>query len=315
MKLSWKDDQVRALKIIPHIDEQAARLIKQDVERAFKEHMDDPFVVNDTVWYQLSGTKLLPRVSNRAEHISKNFQKGLEGYGWKTDDTIADQEIDGYKEFTFSQLNTQLISEDSLRALLAQMPFDEEHIKALMLLCRCNYKRGMFMAAPLLNNANLGTCQEKTTVRVGLEFETGNIASSFRALTKLNLLFSEDHIDMAVFITSDTKQVSTRIWPSSNRNGSLEELYNRRFLSVVGLPILIGGFSPDSWSDEVGYLDKEGRYLIEPVEFKEVKLKNGKIKKMAYSNSTGWYRDLKNKERYVPNDGKTGRTPQQGDPF
>src|SRR5262249_25316698 len=69
-----------------------------------------------------------------------------------------------------------------------------------------------------------------TVVRVGLEFETGNIASSFRALWKLNILYLANLLDAGVFITSlDKTTTAARIWPQSNRNGSFTELEQRNY--------------------------------------------------------------------------------------
>jgi hypothetical protein len=98
-----------------------------------------------------------------------------------------------------------------------------------------------------------------TVVRVGLEFETGNIASSFRSLNKLNYLFRAGHIDAGVFITSRDK-VSTagKIWPVSNRNGSFEELERRNYAETISFPIWEFAFSPDSVSQTAPYLGADG---------------------------------------------------------
>jgi hypothetical protein len=102
-------------------------------------------------------------------------------------------------------------------------------------------------------------------LRVGLEFETGNIASSFRALTKLSVLFGAGQIDAGVFITSiDKPNAATRIWPTSNRNGSFQELEQRQYKKSVGLPLWEIGFAPDSFSPTAKYLEKSTLYEPAP---------------------------------------------------
>ena len=101
--------------------------------------------------------------------------------------------------------------------------------------------------------------QSSIKLRVGVEFETGNIGSSFRAILKLNNLFLKQHIDIGVFITSNDKNnCATRIWPVSNRNGSFVELENRNYLDNVNLPLVEFGFSPDSFSSKALYLGENG---------------------------------------------------------
>ena len=95
--------------------------------------------------------------------------------------------------------------------------------------------------------------------KVGVEFETGNIASSFRALRKLSDLFANGSIDAGVFVTSiDKASSATRIWPVSNRNGSFEELRRRNYESGLDLPMLCVGFAPDGFSTEVPHLGQDG---------------------------------------------------------
>ena len=96
-------------------------------------------------------------------------------------------------------------------------------------------------------------------LRVGLEFETGNIASSFRALIKLNNLYADGHIDLGVFVASiDKARCATRIWPVTNRNGSFEELDARDFRANLIVPLWEFGFAPDEFSSDVSYLGQDG---------------------------------------------------------
>ncbi len=95
--------------------------------------------------------------------------------------------------------------------------------------------------------------------KIGIEFETGNVASSFRAINKLNGLFHQGQIDGGCFITSiDKKNSATRIWPVSNRNGSFQELKNRSYLSQVSLPLICIGFAPDGFSRAAPFLGANG---------------------------------------------------------
>ena len=97
-------------------------------------------------------------------------------------------------------------------------------------------------------------------MRIGLEFETGNIASSFRALYKLGFLYNEGEIDAGVFITSvDKNTCACRIWPVSNRNGSFQELNQRNYKRMVVLPLWEFGFAPDGFSDTASFLGSDGQ--------------------------------------------------------
>src|SRR5207244_4405488 len=97
-----------------------------------------------------------------------------------------------------------------------------------------------------------------TTLRVGLEFETGNIASSFRSLNKMNFLFRKGLIDAGVFIASrDKKTTAARIWPMSNRNGSFEELERRNYREMISFPIWELSFAPDGVSQTAPYLGRD----------------------------------------------------------
>jgi hypothetical protein len=101
-------------------------------------------------------------------------------------------------------------------------------------------------------------------LRIGLEFETGNIASSFRALTKLGFLYRLGKIDAGVFITATDKQnVAARIWPSANRNGSFEELSARRYRDTIYFPVWEFGFAPDQYDRSAPYLGpKKTTYFL-----------------------------------------------------
>jgi hypothetical protein len=122
---------------------------------------------------------------------------------------------------------------------------------------------------------------------VGVEFETGNIASSFRALTKLGNLFSAGKIDAGVFVTSNDKaNCAARIWPASNRNGSFEELRRRRYKDNVALPLWEVGFAPDAFDSSAPYLGIDGS-LYRPVASPTVAEEDEEIDGVRYSEWLG----------------------------
>jgi hypothetical protein len=104
-------------------------------------------------------------------------------------------------------------------------------------------------------HAHFTKTTEEKKFRIGLEFETGNIASSFRALTKLGFLYRRGHIDAGAFITSiDKANAAARIWPTANRNGSFVELEARQYRDSIFFPIWEAGFAPDSFNRNAPYL-------------------------------------------------------------
>ncbi len=113
--------------------------------------------------------------------------------------------------------------------------------------------------------------EQTSFLRVAIEIETGNIASSFRSLYKLSALFAASLIDLGVLITSSRKhEGATSIWPSSNRNGSIEELNHRRAFDNLNFPLLRVGFLPDGCSSDAPYLASNGTTYSIPTESTEV---------------------------------------------
>ena len=130
------------------------------------------------------------------------------------------------------------------------------------------YLRDLFPIPKRLGSESLYSRSESndSLFRIGLEFEVGNIASSPRAINKLSVLYKLGHIDIGIFITSRNKSVSTKIWHSRNRNGSLEELSRRKFMEWVHFPFIIIGFEPDEWANEHGFLGENGERFKLPAE-------------------------------------------------
>lgn len=289
MILYWKHEDVKNLKTIPLVCDIISNTIENEIQNSFNAYLENPFIINDTKWFEFSSGKLKPRVTNKAEYISKKFQNGLEKYGWHIDHKLLNQEIDGYKEFQISGIKGFTISEENFRLLLSTLHLDDKFLKIITCIYLCNFLKNLYLNPPLVDQKLFQEISTTAKVRVGLEFETGNIASSFRALSKLNFLFLENAIDIGIFITSNSKNVSTRIWPSANRNGSLEELNQRKFLEDIRLPILICGFEPDKWDNTAQYLGNKDRYQIIAETSKTIDLNSGQQKRMLYSEKQKLY--------------------------
>jgi hypothetical protein len=291
MKIHWKDSVVENIATNPRVDSTVTQAIKKEIEDSFNIGLETPFIVNDTKWFKYIGKKMKPRVTNSAEYISKKFQQELQRHGWETDKTIENQEIDGYKEFSFDIVRSDTITSEHLQKILSQIPFDDNFVSIVRTLFKCNFKSEKFLRPPLFYDFPFDKKEGPQVFRAGLEFETGNIASSFRAFSKLNYLFDKNKIDLGIFISSVDKSVSTRIWPAVNRNGSLEELENRNYALEFRLPVLIAGFEPDIWDNNAHYFDRDNRYEIHTGGHKDLVLSNGKRKRMISSRDGKLYKE------------------------
>lgn len=234
--------------------------VKQEIGTALKIDGSSPFVVNPRKCFT---AVFKPKVVNHAEYITKKFQALLQKQGWSVDCNLENQEIDGKIDKEFSNVSFCNITEVNFRAQLVKIPIDEDFVLKVHKLYYYYFSRSHFSASSEFAQNFFVSKSGSVKVRIGLEFETGNIASSFRALSKLNYLFSRHIIDMGVFVTSKDKSVSTKIWPTSNRNGSLEELNNREFKKEIRLPIMLAGFAPDRWDRDCAFLGKDGRYSLQ----------------------------------------------------
>lgn len=240
--------------------------IRNDIDLALKaiRTSGNNFVVNDSLWqWQNPAGKIMPCVANSAKFITKTFQSYLENYlGWKAEKSLSGQDIDAYKEFSG---DFDVLSLDPARFVDLLTAYEQHYKRSAGPIASSIHMKYCTNSAPALSDELLpfiGFFQEhkKTmTLRVAVEFETGNIASSFRAANKLEFLYRESLIDLGIFITSNDKpSCAAKIWPVSNRNGSFEELERRRFAEGITVPLWQIGFAPDSFNQATGYLAEDG---------------------------------------------------------
>lgn len=294
MQIHWRDDLTDGFGNVSVIPSKVKNVVKRYIDCAFNQkYLENPFIVNPTKWFEYSNNLLKPRVVNKAEHLSYNFHQGLKEIGWKIDHVISDQEIDAFKIITVDNCPGMTISQSSLSQCLATLPIDDKLLSTVSDLYSNHFCRNFFQVTNRICGSFFEKVCNNVKIRVGLEFETGNIASSFRAILKLNNLYSDNKIDVGVFVCSNSKSAATKIWPSSNRNGSIDELMNRNFLSNVKFPILLCGFEPDGWDASVGYLEKTSRLLIEKGELEKkimnVRNRSGVMTTLLYSKKLNLY--------------------------
>jgi hypothetical protein len=229
------------------------------------------FVVNDSAWYarkRRGGTARC--VINSASFLSSKFQRNLElRAGWHGEYRLDGQNIDGYAEIkarghAFMLPKRKLV--ELLEAYMTQLEVDESLIGQMFTMFYGMYvARGLFTLEGIPTNLRhyFTEVAFDSPFRVGVEFETGNIASSFRAFQKLNTLFARGHIDAGVFVTAiDKASCATRIWPATNRNGSFQELVNRNYRDSLIYPSVDYGFAPDGFDATARYLGEDGKTFL-----------------------------------------------------
>jgi hypothetical protein len=257
--------QITARKTPEEVDQTVRDRVYRDVEDALSSVVTsgDRFIVNDTPWYAVSGGRLKARVTNTAGYISKTFQDFLkQNRGWTAEKKLEGQRIDAYLELDHPAGFT--LTKSALFGLLEQLTTehpDESPDTTTIRLFQMYVKRSLFDIQPIASKYHQHFSQATTAgkLRVGLEFETGNIASSFRSLNKLGFLYRRGKIDAGVFITSiDKAHAAARIWPRENRNGSFEELDRRQYRDAVFFPIWEFGFAPDDFDRNAPYLGSNG---------------------------------------------------------
>lgn len=228
----------------------------------------DQFVINDTLYFRAQRTgRVTTCVMNSASFLSKSFQRNLAGYpGCNGETKIDGQNIDGTITLTVETTGYRIKDPNELLRVLHRY-IEQEGLQRSAVYTLFPMFYGMYTGPGLYDIERLpadmhGLFEEVPGVkqfRIGVEFETGNVASSFRAFNKLFVLFQNNYIDAGVFVTSlDKRHCATRIWPVANRNGSFQELEQRRYLEQVSLPLLCVGFQPDSFDSNAPFLGKNG---------------------------------------------------------
>lgn len=235
--------------------------------------IDNRFIVNDTLYFRKQRTgRTTVCVMNSATFLSKKFQKNLgQFYGCQGETRIDGQNIDGYIEQEVDTIGYKIKNRDELlktlhRYIEATNRNDYSAYTLFPMFYGMYTGRGIYDIECLPEDVKylFEKVPGQKKFRLGVEFETGNVASSFRALNKLFVLFQKGYIDAGVFVTcTDKNNCATRIWPVSNRNGSFQELRQRHYMNQVSLPLISIGFSPDGFDSTAPFLGKNG-HLYKP---------------------------------------------------
>ena len=226
------------------------------------------FVVNDSLYFRESRRgKITPCVVNSAAFLSSAFQANLANLkGAEGETAIGKQSIDGLITTTFRGAGFKIADKDNLLQVIHGY-IEENKLPSKSIYTLFPKFYGMFVDRgfyqidhiPERFHGLFETTSNQGKFRIGVEFETGNIASSFRAINKLFVLFQDGQIDAGVFVTSTDKRSSaTRIWPVSNRNGSFQELTERDYQNQVSLPLVCIGFAPDKFCENALFLGQSG---------------------------------------------------------
>jgi hypothetical protein len=228
----------------------------------------DGFIVNDTLHFRRQRNhKITACVMNSASFISRQFQRNLSQVpGCQGETNILDQDIDGVITLQYRGYGYKIKDKNKLLKVLhdyiAQNGLPANSVYTLFPMFYGMYVQSEFYDIAHLPPEIVGLFNKvpvDAIFRLGVEFETGNVASSFRALNKLFVLFQSGHIDAGVFVTSTDKANSaTRIWPVSNRNGSFQELRQRNYMGQVSLPLVCVGFAPDGFDSQAEFLGRGG---------------------------------------------------------
>lgn len=228
------------------------------------------FVVNDSAWFsRRPNGKVTPIVMNMAKFISARILDTLEQKRrWKQRITILDQEIDGWIELESPGKKLRIPADRNFVEFFHRhfAKSGETSPRKEFLRCWHNYVRvgirDLKEVAAEFQRFFRPLEADEEKIKIGLEFETGNIASSFRALNKLETLFVTEKIDYGVFITSiDKEHAAARIWPQSNRNGSFQELERRNYKNNLTVPLWEFGFEPDAFDQTSPYFNTESTYF------------------------------------------------------
>lgn len=281
-----KIKQRNTLELPLFVVEEIAHIIESSLNNITT--VNEQFIVNDTIWYAKKRKGgVSPCVVNEAGFISKKFQSNLaEFQNWNGEIEIANQDIDGYGKLTYddSAYIGYTIKEEFFLKFLNEyikiQNLPEFLISKFFAIFYGMYiKRDIFTLDYIPEDLHKYFVQSKRKgdkcIRIGVEFETGNTSSAYRAFFKLNSLFAKGFIDIGIFITSsDKKNCAARIWPQSNRNGSFEELEQRNYKDNIFMPMLEFEFEPDAFSSDVAYLKENGTLYTPISKVKTIKIGN-----------------------------------------
>lgn len=255
-----------------------AERVRKDVTTALQSIKTDgdEFIINDTVCYMKRGgrrQKITPCVMNKADYLSRTFQNTLrDKCNWKKEEEIRNQRIDNYVELATDDPVFQIAPDQFIDFFSDWLTSNScTNIRREFLLQWYTYVQlGVLSLSNVPEEYSKYFTQsggdKPRTIRIGLEFETGNIASSFRALSKLEMLLVLGELEFGVFVISiDKANAAARIWPQSNRNGSFQELDKRSYRNNQTIPLWEFGFQPDAFSSDAPYLEADGTlYTLEP---------------------------------------------------
>jgi hypothetical protein len=256
---------------------------------------ESSFVINDKLCFKTqTNGNVTPCVTNSATFISSKFQRLLaEKSGCHGETKINGQAFDGFIQRSYNHTGYQIKDRNKLLEVIfvyiAENNMTESMVHTLFPKFYGMYVERDCFDITALPSSTHGLFHETAIIsnfRVGVEFETGNVASSFRAINKLGILFQQGVIDAGIFVTSAYRP---RIWPTSNRNGSFPELMNRDYENQISLPLICMGFAPDSYDQNAPFLSRSGSLY---------NLSN--LNKMDPTNTYDIYRGENNEEILIP---------------
>jgi hypothetical protein len=250
----------------PHIASEVEREVRLALAAVENPLGTGQFIPNNTECFKFTRHKPTRCVMNAADFISQTFERRLHNsYNWERQYKRLDQKTDAYKECEFSGSAYQINDSDFRRLVFDY--WDKPDIEYESILTFIQEIWGMYVQRAKCDVSGLPEQyhhyftqvkeEDKKTVRVGLEFETGNISSSFRSFMKLNFLFVNNIIDFGVFVTTN-KEAAHNIWPPSNRNTTFEELAKRKYKAIFRFPLWEFCYIPDDYSKQAKFLNRDG---------------------------------------------------------
>ena len=160
--------------------------------------INNRFIINDSLFYrEQRPNKFTPCVVNSATYISSKFQAHLNSLSnAQGETTIQGQSIDGFIKIPYSGKGHVIKDKNRILEVLHGY-IEDKGLPSSSVNTLFPMFYGMFVERSNFGIKSIPTrfielFQSKTiemNYRIGVEFETGNIASSFRALNKLFVLY------------------------------------------------------------------------------------------------------------------------------